>query len=234
MKRLSLVILLLLHLLPLSAQQMSISEFTRLRRQLFNPSAVAIDKTCVLMDFETYEKGFEFLANGKTPGAAEEGEGLVTVTLPHNTAYIVITHPVFGRLIWKVPDGKKLKKGNHYRAILLAGDPTLAYKAPNQWVIFHLNPARVLLQIDSVTSQVRKDVAEYYLPVGVHSYKAEAPFFEPQEGVFTLTEKTREIIDVNLQPFYSFLTVKTDLRGGDLYIDNTSIRKEDATSYRLS
>lgn len=235
MKRLTLVILLILaHLLPLTAQQMSITEFTRLRRSLFKPSAVAIDKSAVLFDFETYEKGFEFLADGKTPGAADEGENIITVTLPHNTSYLSVSHPVFGRLIWKVPDGKKLKKGNHYRAVLLAGDPTQGYKAPNQWVVFHLNPQNVLLQVDSTTRQVRKDVAEYYLPVGLHTYRAEAPFFEPQEGAFNLTDKTREIIKVNLQPFYSYLTVKTPGNSGDLYIDNARIRKEDATSYRLA
>ena len=235
MKRLALVSLLILAcLLPLAAQQMSVTEFTRLRRPLFNPSAVAIDKACVLMDFETYEKGFEFLADGKTPAAADEGENVITITLPHNTAYIVITHPVFGRLIWKVPDGKKLKKGNHYKAVLLAGDPTQGYKSPNQWVVFHLNPQNVLLQVDSVARQVRKDVVEYYLPLGTHSYRAEAPFFEPQEGTFTLTDKVREIVTVNLQPFYSFLTVKSNLKGGDLFIDNAKIRKEDATSYRLA
>lgn len=234
MKRLCLILLAVIaSLLPLAAQQMGVTGFTRLRRPLFNPEAVAVDKANALMDFETYEKGFEFLAGGKVPVAADEGDGLISLTLPHNTSYLTVTHPVFGKLVWKVPDGKRLKKGKHYRAVLLAGDPAKEYKAPNQWVVFHLNPGNLILQVDSVARQVRKDAVEFYLPLGEHSYRAEAPFFEPVEGTFCLTDEGREEISVNLQPFYSFLSVKSAQRGGDIFIDNTRVSGEDATSYRI-
>lgn len=233
MKHWSLVLLLSLVCMPLAAQQMSLVEFCRLRRPLFNPSAMDIDKGSAILDLYTDETGFTFLADGNQPVKADEGDGLVTLTLPHNTAHITVRHDDFGQLMWRVPDGKRLKKRNHYRAVLLAGDPSRIYKSPKQWVIFRLNPDNVLLQIDSTTRPVRRKTAEYYMPLGEHSFRAEAPFYEAQEGTFTLTDVSREVVEVNLQPFYSFLTVKRSRQDGDLYIDNRLISSREATSYRL-
>ena len=233
MKRGCLLVLLSLVCLPLAAQQMSVAEFARLKRPLWKRSSVTVDKTRAILDFVTDEKGFTFLSNGTLPADAEEGEGVVTVLLPHKTAYVTIIHPEYGQLMWRVPEGKRLRKRNHYQAFLFAGDPTKEYRASSQWVVFHLNPRDAIVQIDSLSRPVRKEVVEYYLPVGEPRYRVEAPFHEPQEAVFTLTDSLRKDITVNLQPFYSYLTVKTAWQGGDLYIDNARIRKEDATSYRL-
>lgn len=236
MKRRMLVILLLLLacLLPLRAQQMSVESFSRLRRPLWKRSAVTVDKSCALLDLMTDEKGFAFFTRGNQPAEAEEGEGVVTVKLPNKSAYLIIRHPEYGQLMWRVPGGKRLKKGKHYQAYLFAGDPTKEFKAPKQWVVFHLDPPDVVLQIDSLTRPVRQETVEYLLPVGEHRYRVEAPFYEPVENSFTLTDSVRKVIPLSLQPFYSFLTVKTSWQGGDLFVDNARIRKEDATSYRLA
>jgi hypothetical protein len=234
MKKGSLVILLLLaSLLPLAAQQMSIEEFARLKRPPWKFKTVTVDKTGALVDFITPEKGFTFLAGGKQEAEAEEGEAGVTVKFPRKTSWITVKHPAYGQMTWKVPHGKSLKAGNHYRALLFASDPTVDYKAPKQWVVFRLDPADAILRIDSLQQPVRSDVLEYYLPVGTHSYRVEAPFYEPQEGTFDLSDSVRTDIPVKLQPFYSFLTVKTSWKGGELYIDGAHILKEEATSLRL-
>ena len=234
MKKGSLVILLLLaSLLPLAAQQMSIEEFARLKRPPWKHKTVTVDKTCALMDFVTPEKGFTFLADGKREAPAEEGEAAITVQFPRKTSWITVRHPAYGQMTWKVPQGKGLKARNHYRALLFASDPTIDYKAPKQWVVFRLDPADAILQIDSLRHPVRNDVSEYYLPVGMHTYRVEAPFYEPQEGSFDLSDSLRTDISVKLQPFYSYLTVRTSWKGGQLYIDGAHILKEDATSLRL-
>ena len=234
MKRGSLVILFLAaHLLPLAAQQMSVEDFVRLKRPPWKMKAVTVDKTSALMDFVTPEKGFTFLSNGKREAESEEGDGLVTVALPRKTSWITIQHPDFGQMTWKVPHGKSLKPRNHYRALLFASDPSVDYKAPNQWVVFRLDPPDAILRIDSLQRPVRSEVMEYYLPVGKHAYRVEAPFYEPEEGAFELSDSARTDIAVKLQPFYSYLTVKTSWQGGELYIDGAHIRKEESTSLRL-
>ena len=234
MKHWSLVILFLVaYLLPLAAQQISVEEFARLRRPPWKRKAVTVDKTHALMDFVTPEKGFTFLSNGRQEAGAEEGEGMVTVAFPRKTSWITIKHPDFGQVTWKVPNGKSLMLRNHYRALLFASDPTVDYKAPNQWVVFRLDPADAILRIDSLQRPVRSEVMEYYLPVGKHTYRVEAPFYEAEEGTFDLSDSARTDITVKLQPFWSYLTVKTSWQGGELYIDGAHIMKEEATSLRL-
>ena len=229
MKRLSLTILLLCAcLLPLTAQQMSVLEFARLKG-----SKVEKDKNLAILDLVTEESGFTFTVSGNTAVEPEAQNGFIRLRLPHKTSYLTVQHQEFGHLTWMVPNGKKLRKHNHYQAVLVAVDPTKDYKSPKQWVVFHLDPEDVLLQVDSTIKPVRSRVAEYYLPVGKHSYRVEAPFYSPQEGEFTLTDSSRTDIPVHLQPVYSYLTVKTEWQGGQLYIDGAHIRREDATSLRL-
>ena len=229
MKRWSLIFLLWLVCLPLAAQQMRVGDFARLKG-----FKVQKEKTVALLDLETQETGFTFMADGKLSVDAQPGEGFVQLQLPHKTSYITIQHPTYGRLSWRIPGGKKFLKRRHYKAVLYAGDPTKQYRSPKQWVILHLDPQDVVLQLDSATGPVRKAVAEYYLPVGEHNYRVEAPFYRPVEGSFTLSDSTRTELWINLQPFYSFLTVNVEWTGGQLYIDGAPINKEQATSYRLS
>ena len=228
MKRLSLLLFLLLVCLPISAQQMSIGDFVRLKGL-----KVQREKTVALLDLETEESGFSFLANGTLAVEAQPGEGFLQLQLPHRTTYLTVQHPTYGRLIWVVPKGKKLKRFRHYKAVLYAGDPTREYKSPKQWAVFHLDPPDVVLQLDSATAPVRQAVAEYYLPLGEHQYRVEAPFFSPQEGSFTLSDSVRTELWINLQPFYSYLSVNVEWTGGNLYIDGRSLPQENATSYRL-
>ena len=212
------------------AQQMSIEDLSRLKRQ---PGKTALDKDFALLDLITEEKGFTILSDGNQPADAQEGDGVITLKLPHKTTHLTIRHPEFGQLFWVVPNGKKLRKNRHYQALLFAADPTKDYRTPKQWVVFHLSPENCIILLDSLTRQVRQDVAEYYLPVGKHHYRVEAPFYDAEEGEFTLSDSTRTDISVHLQPFYSYLTVKGIRKWGDLYIDGAPISSTHATSYRL-
>ena len=229
MKRLNLIILLLLVCLPLAAQQMSVTEFTRLMG-----GNVLKDNSVALLDLLTDEKGFTFLAEGTTPVESQQWVGYVRLGVPPKTRRILIRHPEYGQYLLQVPRGHTMCRRKHFQAVLYTANPTKNYKATHQWVVFHLNPENVLLQVDSTTSAVRQSVVEYYLKVGPHSYKAQAPFYDPQEDKFILTDSVRKDITVDLQPFYSYLTVKTDCERGCLYVDNLPIRKGMATSYRLS
>ena len=227
MKRLRLISLLLtLVCLPLAAQQMSMEDFTRLKGR-----HVEKDPAMALLDLVTQEKGFTVLGNGNKPVEVQEQDGFIRLLLPHKTTHLTLQHPDYGQLAWMAP--KPLKKNRHYQASLYVLDPTRDFKATHQWALFRFDPDNLLLQIDSVSCPVRGSIMEYYLPVGEHQYKAEAPFYEPLEGTFTLSDSVRTDISVELRPLYSFLTVKADWKGGELYIDGARIRREEATSYRL-
>lgn len=234
MKRLSLAFLLLLTcLVPLSAQEMGLLDFARVKRPPWKWKTIEVDKTCALLDIMTDEQGFKFTCGANVPVEAQAGEGMITLKLPNKTTHLTISHPEFGQLMWRVPGSAKLHKKNRYQAVLLAGDPTKEFTSPKQWVVFNISPQNVILQIDSVSRSVRSEVQALYLPVGKHGYKVEAPFYMPVQDSIELTPDSRAEVNVQLQPFYSFLTVKAPRRSGTLYIDSARIRKAEATSYRL-
>lgn len=83
------------------AQRMRVEDFGRYKRPFLQKAPFTTDKRQALLDFFTNEKGFQFFV-GDTPVPAAEGEGMVTLTLPHRTAFLIIKHPVYGQLAWKV------------------------------------------------------------------------------------------------------------------------------------
>lgn len=220
--------------LMVSAQQMSISDFKRLKRPLWKRSQVVVDKQKALLDLYTTEKGFTFVADGKNAVEAEEGEGVVKLKVPHKTQYITIKHGDYGQLTWRVPE-KRLKRKKHYQATLEAYDPTKEYKVKQQWVVFNLSPDNVILTVDSVLSRLENTrVVQRYLPVGKHTYRVEAPFYEAVEDSFLLSDTARQVIDIRLQPFYSYLTVKSLWPGANVYIDGVPAYNLETTSLRTT
>ncbi len=223
----------LLWLIPLQAQQMDVHEFIRLKKGLFNYRHVAIDKKQAILDLKTGEKGFTFLANGTTEIQAEEGEGILTLKVPHKTTFIVIKHPEYGQLAWKVPV-KNLKKKNHYEAFLYTNSPDKEYKVDKQWVIFKIKPVNAIVGIDSTQTSVRTGNVQFYLPVGKHTYWVESPFYSKVEDTFELSDSVGLTIPVELQPFYSYLTVNTAIEGSQIFVDGLPIGMTQGTSGHLN
>ena len=221
-------------LLPVDAQQINVEDFTRLKRPFWKRSKVTVDKQLAIMDLYSSEKGFQFTADGKTAVEAEEGEGVITLKVPHKTRFLTIKHPDYGQTVWRVPK-KYLKKKKHYRATLDAYDPLKEYKVQKQWVLFRLWPKNVILTVDSIRMRLQEtDVVQQYLAVGMHHYTVEAPFYEAVTDSFELTDSVKLEIPVRLQPFYSYLTVKVPWKGADVYIDHVLAKNAQTTSQRLS
>ena len=220
-------------LLPLGAQQMWVEDFVLLRRTLVNRSKIKVDKQGALLDLVTKEKGFTFVANGKQPAEAEEGDGVITVKLPRKTQYITIKHPDFGLMTWRVPV-KHLKRKRHYRATLMTVNPDKPYKLQRQWVVFNISPENAILKIDSTVTLVRQRTTTCYLPLGNHNYQVESPFYESVKDSFLLTDTAKTVVDIRLQPVYSFLTVRTPWERGEIYIDGQAVAIKEGTSRRLA
>ena len=214
------------------AQEMHIEQFAKLKKGPFNMKHVVIDKQQAILDLRTGEKGFSFLADGKTEAQAEEGDGMLTLKVPNKTAFIVIKHPDYGQLTWKVP-GKGLRKKKRYQATLITLSPEKEYKLQKQWVIFEIQPPRAILTIDSTTTAIREEKNQFYLPIGKHSYSIEAPFHKEEADSFELDDQERKIIQIFLQPFYSYLTVKTAIEDCDIYVDGQKIGRGQGTSGHL-
>ena len=219
--------------LSVAAQQMEIQNFKKQSKGVLNVHHVVTDKQQAIVDLKTGEKGFTFLANGKTEVQAEEGDGLFALKVPHKTTFLVVKHPDYGQLTWKVP-GKGLKKKQHYEAFLLTFSPDKEYKLQKQWVVFEIEPKNAIVTIDSTTTTTRTGVLQFNLPIGQHGYKVESPFHKTEEGSFELEDTARLTMPVALQPFYSYLTVRTPLKDCKILVDGKWIGNTQATSGHLN
>ena len=231
-KRLLGILLIAVLSLPCVAQKISIGQFKRVTFDLATKKMFPVDKKMATLDLKTDEKGFTFKADGKTEIAAQEGDGQITLLAPHKTAFILVKHPEYGQLIWKVP-GKGLKKKKHYQAIMQTDKPGKEYKLSKQWVVFQVIPENAILQVDSTVALVRDGTAQFELPLGKHGYHAEAPFYEELSDSVEVVDSAKLVVPVVLQSVYSYLTVKLPIAEGLIFIDSEPIGKGEATSGHL-
>ena len=231
-KRLLGILLIAILSLPCAAQKISIGQFKRVKFDLATQKLLPVDKKMATLDLKTDEKGFTFKADGKTEIAAQEGDGQITLLAPHKTAFILVKHPEYGQLIWKVP-GKGLRKKKHYQAIMQTDKPGKEYKLSKQWVVFQVIPENAILQVDSTVALVRDGTAQFELPLGKHGYHAEAPFYEELSDSVEVVDSAKLVVPVVLQSVYSYLTVKLPIAEGLIFIDSEPIGKGEATSGHL-
>ena len=216
-----------------SAQEMHILEFKKVKKGPLNMNHVVTSKQQAILDLKTSEKGFSFLADGKQEIAAEEGDGVLTLKTPDKTSFIVVKHADYGQLTWKAPGKKGLRKKKHYAATLQTLSPDKEYKLQEQWVIFEIQPEDAILTIDSTMTTIHGGRKQVFLPIGKHSWKAEAPFHQEETDTVELTDEDRQIVKIALQPIYSYLTVKTALEGCDILVDGQLIGRTRGTSGHL-
>ena len=231
-KRLLGILLIAVLSLPCVAQKISIGQFKRVKFDFAKKKMYPVDKKMATLDLKTDEKGFTFKADGKTEIAAQEGDGQITLLAPHKTAFILVKHPEYGQLIWKVP-GKGLRKKKHYQAIMQTDKPGKEYKLSKQWVVFQVIPENAILQVDSTVALVRDGTAQFELPLGKHGYHAEAPFYEELSDSVEVVDSAKLVVPVVLQSVYSYLTVKLPIAEGLIFIDSEPIGKGEATSGHL-
>ena len=226
-------LLFLLSAVHVFAQQMEVLDFSR-----YKPApqlGLATDRSpdgC-LMDFETSESGFEFLADGKTPLEPQEEDGYVRVLIPRKTAFLSISHPDFGKCLWKLP--VKPGRFKHYTAYLKTYNPDKVFKLSKQWLGLEITPPEAIVSIDdSGTTLVRDGRAQFNLPVGPHKYTVESPFHLSVEDSLSLSDTGKVCRQISLQPFYSYISVDTDSPEPEVYLDREFIGRGTLTTGRIS
>lgn len=214
----------------LSAQQIRVDDFSRLKKPFLGAKTYPTDKQFALLDLYTQETGFEFLI-GQQSIQAQEGDGFLTLSLPDKTRFFTIKHPEYGQLLWKVPE--ELRKKKHYQAYLFTDSPDKEYKIEKQWAVFYVQPEHAMVTVDSTLYRTMNGVVQAYLPLGKHIFKVESPFYETQEDTLTLDEDQRQERQIHLQPFYSFLAVNSHIPYAEIRLDGELIGIQEAQSKRL-
>lgn len=227
------IILCLLALMPLvlSAQQIRVEGFERLKNPLLAPRTYSVDKKHATLDLYTQESGFEF-SLGMQPIQAVEGDGMLTLLLPDKTTFFTIKHADYGVLTWKVPGGV-LRKKKHYKAQLLTDSPKKEFTISKQWVVVHVEPSSAIVTIDSTTHRTMTGQVQAFLPIGHHSISVEAPFHKELADSFTLSDTARLDKYIRLQPHFAYLEVISQVPDAEIRIDGHLIGRGMAKSGRL-
>lgn len=232
MKPLALILLYcLLFTTPIRAQLIKVEDFAQMKKSVLRKEKLSVSKQYALLDLYTNEKGFVFKLKG-IDMVAEEGDGMQTVPLPHHTSFLIIEHPDYGQLVWKIP-GKGLKKKKRYRAYLYTEDPKKEFKPDKQWVVFRIRPEHAIVFVDSTVQLMQDGLLQLYLPVGQHTYQVISPFYEDYTDTFELTDSTRLEKQIELNPFYAYLTVNSPFPDAEILLDGKLIGCHRAETGRI-
>lgn len=216
---------------PVMAQRMHVEDFGRYKKPFLHKASFTTDKRQALLDFFTNEKGFQFFVED-APVAATEGEGMVTLALPHRTGSLIIKHPVYGHLAWKVPNGV-LKKKKHYHAYLHTESLEKEFRQQKQWALISTVPERAIVYVDTVIHPLLDGNLSLYLPLGRHVCRIESPFYQTLNDTIELTDIVRFEKRYVLQPFYAYLTVETDWPDARICLDGDSLGLQRVETSRL-
>lgn len=216
---------------PVMAQRMRVEDFGRYKKPFLHKASFTTDKRQALLDFFTNEKGFQFFVED-APVAATEGEGMVTLALPHRTGSLIIKHPVYGQLAWKVPNGV-LKKKKHYHAYLHTESLEKEFRQQKQWALISTVPERAIVYVDTVIHPLLDGNLSLYLPLGRHVCRIESPFYQTLNDTIELTDIVRFEKRYVLQPFYAYLTVETDWPDARICLDGDSLGLQRVETSRL-
>ena len=194
------------------AQQIKVDQFEKIAHH------ASLESNLPTITFFAAETGFTFQADGNDNLEAKPGTDCMSVSLPRKTKFIKIAHPSYGELYWKIPS--KLHNLTDYRAYIHTWGPDKKFELVSQWVSFNISPADCIVRIDSTLTLVRDGHAQFYLPLGTHRYIVESPYHEAVEDSLVLDSSKEVRLDINLQPFESYvekLKHKTfgDERGGE-------------------
>lgn len=216
---------------PVMAQRMHVEDFGRYKKPFLHKASFTTDKRQALLDFFTNEKGFQFFVED-APVAATEGEGMVTLALPHRTGSLIFKHPVYGQLAWKVPNGV-LKKKKHYHAYLHTESLEKEFRQQKQWALISTVPERAIVYVDTVIHPLLDGNLSLYLPLGRHVCRIESPFYQTLNDTIELTDIVRFEKRYVLQPFYAYLTVETDWPDARICLDGDSLGLQRVETSRL-
>lgn len=241
MKKLTLILLLFSAAISAAGQSISVENFGLQKQKmsaadLMNPAKLLQaqgDKKMATINFATEAKGLSFFADGKIPAEAAEGDGVISVKTPDKTRFILIKHDSLGQCYFKVPLKKGLRKKKVYRADLIT-PATGEYKLQKQWLLLKVNPAEALVYIDSSFTALRSGTLESYLPIGRHALRIEAPFYETYSDTVELTDSARVEKIIELQAFYSYISVNSGIEGSTIIAGGEIIGSGSATGRRLA
>jgi len=228
----NLIVCLFLWPLSVVAQNISVSSFKLLDSDLTANTAGTMERDqngeiAALIKVVTTEQGFVF--DGGMTGIVKTKQevGEVWVYVPHGIKKMTIKHPqlgVFRDYYFPVT----IDKAKTYEMVLVTGkvETIVTRSANKQYVIFNVNPANAMVELDNMPLDVSSDgYAEKSMPYGTYSYRVSCANYHTEAGQVTVSAQGKSEVNVKLRPNFGWIEFSgtAEMHGAHIYVDNERI-----------
>ena len=225
------ILLFSLLVLPIvaNAQNISVSSFKLLDSDLTANTAGTMERDqngeiAALIKVVTTEQGFVF--DGGMTGIVKTKQeiGEVWVYVPHGIKKMTIKHPLLG-VFRDYYFPVTIDKAKTYEMVLVTGkvETIVTRSANKQYVIFNVNPANAMVELDNMPLDVSSDgYAEKSMLYGTYNYRVSAANYHTEAGQVVVSAQGKSEVNVKLRPNFGWIDIKgaNEYHGAYVYIDN--------------
>lgn len=215
-----------------SAQNISVASFTLLENDLTANTTGTMERdqngeVAALIKVVTTEQGFVFDGGMSGIVKTKQGVGEVWVYVPHGIKRITIQHPQLGVLrdyFFPIP----IDKAKTYELKLTTGkvETIITRSAKKQYVIFNVNPANAIVELDNMPLDVSGDgYAEKAMLYGTYNYRVSSANYHTEAGRVTVSSQGKSEVNVSLRPNFGWIDINgaNEYHGAHVYVDNEHI-----------
>jgi hypothetical protein len=230
----------LLVCLPATAQQskLSVASFTRMETditaRITAPKRDQNGEICAIVRIVTPVKDFMFEPDALGVVARENKTGEIWLYVPRGARRISILHDQLGILRnYFYPD--IIERGTVYEMVLNTGDQQDKPVVENnmQFFVLRPDPANANVYVDDEQVPVENGLFSATMPKGEHTYRVEAPMYQPDAGAVTLGNE-QVIKSVTLKPKFGYMEIfSLPVQDADVIIDSVNVGKTPYRSDRM-
>ena len=217
MKKKSLLLILVFIVTSVFSQSISVKSFRLLENDLTANTAGTMEKdqngeTAALIKVVTTQTGFSFDCGSMGVVRTLQKPSEIWVYVPRGVKKMTISHPQLGILRDYYLD-MPVESARTYELVLVSGEiRTIIDEVPSsQYVVFQLNPANSVVEIDGGILETVGGTASKMLKFGTYNYRVQAPDHLPEAGSVTVNDPdNKHVVKIKLKPNYTPITIKVD------------------------
>ena len=199
------------------SQSISVKNFRLLENDLTANTAGTMEKdqngeTAALIKVVTTQTGFSFDCGSMGVVRTLQKPSEIWVYVPRGVKKMTISHPQLGILRDYYLD-MPVESARTYELVLVSGEiRTIIDDVPSsQYVVFQLNPANAVVEIDGGILETVGGTASKMLKFDTYNYRVQAPDHLPEAGSITVNDPdNKHVINIKLKPNYTPITIKVD------------------------
>lgn len=192
-------------------------------------------EVCALIRIVTNVKDLMFEPDALGITARENKIGEIWLYVPRGARRISILHDQLGILRnYFYPD--IIEKGTVYEMVLNTGDSEDKPVVENnmQFFVLRPEPANANVYVDDEQVPIENGLFSATMPKGEHTYRVEAPMYQPDVGIVTLGSE-QVIKSVTLKPKFGYVEIfSLPEQDADVYIDSVLVGKTPYRSDRMA